>query len=78
MRGGRWHVACYLKETTELKGVQMENFIWRIVASLPGKRGQTMTEYALILGLVAVAAVATYGLLGTKIINVVTAITTAL
>jgi len=56
----------------------MENLIWHIAARLPGKRGQTMTEYALILGLVAVAAVVTYGLLGGKIITVVQSIITAL
>jgi Flp pilus assembly pilin Flp len=46
--------------------------IWDAVANWPNKRGQTMTEYALILATVAVAAVVTYIALGTKIKSVIT------
>jgi Flp pilus assembly pilin Flp len=61
-----------------VNGFLVDNLIWHIVARLRGERGQTMTEYALILALVAVAAVATYALLGNSIINVITSVTTAL
>ena len=36
-------------------------------ASITGERGVTMVEYGIILGLVAIAAVTTIGLVGGKI-----------
>ncbi len=56
----------------------MDFDIWDVVARLPGKRGQTMTEYALILAVVAVVAVATYITLGTKIVAVIGSVVAAL
>jgi Flp pilus assembly pilin Flp len=56
----------------------MANNIWRMVATRSGKKGQTMTEYALILAVVAVVAVATYITLGTKIVTVIQAVVAAL
>ncbi len=52
--------------------------IWDAVAKWPSKRGQIMTEYALILATVAVAAVVTYIALGTKIKAVITVVVAAL
>jgi Flp pilus assembly pilin Flp len=40
--------------------------------------GQTMTEYALILALIAIAGIVTWTALGTKITSVVSSITTSL
>jgi Flp pilus assembly pilin Flp len=45
----------------------MNNYIRKISAWRPSQSGQTMTEYALILAVVAVVAVATYITLGTTI-----------
>lgn len=56
----------------------MDYDIWDVVAKLPGKSGQTMTEYALILAVVAVVAVATYITLGTKIVAVIGSVVAAL
>ncbi len=49
----------------------MDFDIWEVVARLSGKRGQTMTEYALILAVVAIVAVATYITLGSTIVTVI-------
>ena len=56
----------------------MDNFIWHLIARRPSKKGQTMTEYALILAVVAVVAVATYITLGTKITTVLTTVVSCL
>ncbi len=56
----------------------MDFDIWDLLARLPSKRGQTMTEYALILAVVAVVGVATYITLGTKIVTVIGSVVTAL
>jgi len=49
----------------------MDNGICNVVARRPGESGQTMTEYALILAVVAVVAVAAYITLGTAIVTVI-------
>lgn len=41
-------------------------------------KGQTMAEYALIVGLIAVVSVTTWTALGTQIQSIVTSITAAL
>jgi Flp pilus assembly pilin Flp len=74
-------MACCLlieKDEKRLKEYAMDFDIWDVVARLPGKSGQTMTEYALILAVVAVVAVATYITLGTKIVTVIGSVVTAL
>ena len=55
----------------------MNNTIWRVAAWRRGGSGQTMTEYALILAVVAVVVVAVYITLGTTIVTMMTAITAA-
>jgi Flp pilus assembly pilin Flp len=66
------------KDDKRLKEYAMDFDIWDVVARLPGKSGQTMTEYALILAVVAVVAVATYITLGTKIVTVIGSVVAAL
>ena len=67
-------MACHLlieKGEKRLKEYAMDFDIWEVVARLSGKRGQTMTEYALILAVVAIVAVATYITLGSTIVTVI-------
>jgi Flp pilus assembly pilin Flp len=61
-----------------LKEYAMNVDIWDVVARPPGKRGQTMTEYALILAVVAIVAVATYITLGSTIVTVIGSAVSAL
>jgi Flp pilus assembly pilin Flp len=51
-----------------------EGTIVRLRARLTEGRGQTMTEYALILGAVAVVVVAGYRAMGTKITALLTTV----
>ena len=50
------------------------NFLTKTYVRLIERRGQGMTEYALILAAVAVAAFATYQTLGTKIVAELTTV----
>jgi Flp pilus assembly pilin Flp len=51
-----------------------EGKVARVCARLTEGRGQTMTEYALILGAVAVVVVAGYKAMGTKITALLTTV----
>ena len=55
------------------------NRISKLVAYVGGRgRGQTMTEYALIMAAIAVVAYVSYQALGNAIVNIVTNVTNAL
>ncbi len=56
----------------------IDNSIWRVAAWRRSGSGQTMTEYALILSVVAVVVVAVYITLGAKIVTMMTAIDAAI
>jgi Flp pilus assembly pilin Flp len=57
----------------------MMDLLMRLVWAVRAKsKGQSMTEYALILGAVAVAVYATYTVLGTNITAKVAAVNAAL
>jgi pilus assembly protein Flp/PilA len=62
-----------LKQKPEV--IAMKNFLRKM---LRDESGQGMTEYALILALVAIGAIAILGFLGDEIVAVFTAIRTAL
>jgi Flp pilus assembly pilin Flp len=47
----------------------------KIYARLRTRRGQSMTEYALIMAAIAVAAYAAYTALGASIVNEITSVT---
>ena len=47
----------------------------RITARIANRKGQTMAEYAVVLALVAVAAIAALPLLGTDIAGVLSSVT---
>jgi Flp pilus assembly pilin Flp len=55
----------------------IDNSIWRIAAWRQSGSAQTMTEYAVILSVVAVVVVAVYITLGTMIVTMMTAINAA-
>lgn len=52
----------------------MEKITRLFVAVREYKRGQTMTEYALILAAIAVVCIAGYNLIGTRVSNVLSTI----
>jgi Flp pilus assembly pilin Flp len=52
----------------------MDTSIFHAVESEPRENGQTMTEYALILAVVAVVAVVVYITLGSTIASVLTTV----
>jgi Flp pilus assembly pilin Flp len=54
------------------------NYLTRAYVRITERKGQSMTEYALILSAIAVVAFATYNSLGNKIVNVVNGIITDL
>ncbi len=43
------------------------NYLTKLYATLTSRRGQTMAEYALIMGAIAVACILAYQTLGTTI-----------
>jgi len=45
-------------------------FLSRLFADLKEEKGQTMAEYAVVLGVIVIAVVVTLGLLSTKISSV--------
>lgn len=48
----------------------MIEFLSRLFADLKEEKGQTMAEYAVVLGVITIAVVVTLGLLSTKISSV--------
>jgi Flp pilus assembly pilin Flp len=54
------------------------NMIWEIVAKIRNMRGQTMTEYALILAAIAVVVFVTYEIMGQDIGTMVDRVNSAL
>jgi Flp pilus assembly pilin Flp len=51
--------------------------VWSVIDRKP-QSGQTMSEYALILSLVVVVGLATWGLLGTNITNIISKVANCL
>jgi len=47
-------------------------------AQLRDEAGQTMAEYAVVLGVITIAVVVTLGLLGTQITNTLSSVVTAM
>jgi Flp pilus assembly pilin Flp len=54
------------------------NYLIGVYEKLPDRKGQAMVEYALILSLIALAALAGYTLLGTQITALVNQVANAL
>ena len=53
-------------------------YLSRLFADLKEESGQTMAEYAVVLGVITIAVVVTLGLLSTKISNVLNSVITAM
>ena len=53
-------------------------YLSRLFADLKEESGQTMSEYAVVLGVITIAVVVTLGLLSTKISNVLNSVITAM
>ena len=52
----------------------MIEYLSRLFADLKEESGQTMAEYAVVLGVITIAVVVTLGLLSTKISNVLNSV----
>jgi pilus assembly protein Flp/PilA len=61
-----------------LSATAIRNRITETLALLRRAEGQTMTEYGILLALIAVAVITVLALLGGKIANVFTSVTNAL
>jgi Flp pilus assembly pilin Flp len=56
-----------------------QHFAWLLRAKLRmGKKGQTIVEYSLILAVIAIACLSAFSLLGNRLIQVFSTITTLL
>jgi Flp pilus assembly pilin Flp len=53
-------------------------YLSRLIADLKEESGQTMAEYAVVLGVITIAVVVTLGLLSTKISAVLSSVITAM
>ena len=53
-------------------------YLSRLIADLKEESGQTMAEYAVVLGVITIAVVVTLGLLSTKISSVLGNVITAM
>ncbi len=63
----------YTKEVNSLI-----EYLSRLIADLKEESGQTMAEYAVVLGVITIAVVITLGLLSTKISAVLSSVITAM
>jgi Flp pilus assembly pilin Flp len=52
--------------------------VMHLVVRLRDETGQTMAEYAVVLGVITIAVVVTLGLLGTQISNTLNSVVTAM
>jgi Flp pilus assembly pilin Flp len=66
------------EKTTLYGGTKVMSALTKAYTRIRESRGQTMAEYALIVGLIAVVTVTVWTLLGTQIAAIITGITTAL
>ena len=53
---------------------RIRHFLARMRASRFGRRGQTLTEYALVMAVISIVSVAVFGLLDTQIAKIFSAI----
>jgi Flp pilus assembly pilin Flp len=53
-------------------------YLSRLIADLKEEKGQTMAEYAVVLGVITIAVVVTLGLLSTKISSVLNSVITSM
>lgn len=56
----------------------MIEYLSRLIANLKEETGQTMAEYAVVLGVITIAVVVTLGFLSTKITSVLNNVITSM
>jgi Flp pilus assembly pilin Flp len=70
--------------STEPRDIEREEvnslieYLSRLIADLKEEKGQTMAEYAVVLGVITIAVVVTLGLLSTKISSVLNSVITSM